>query len=99
MLYQFCAAHRVPHKKLGKIIITRNSDEEAAVRKIYEQGQANGVPGLRWLDGAEVHQLEPAIEATGGLFSETTGIIDSPPAHGPAGRHGGSPGGAAVLCP
>lgn len=77
LLYQFCAAHQVPHKQLGKIIITRNSDEEAAVKKIYEQGQANGVPGLRYLDAAEVHQLEPHIEATGGLFSETTGIIDS----------------------
>lgn len=77
MLYAYCKAHHVAHQRIGKLIITRNKAEEEAVRGIYEQGQKNGVPGLRYLTEAQVHDLEPNIEATGGLLSETTGIISA----------------------
>jgi L-2-hydroxyglutarate oxidase LhgO len=77
MLYDFCDAHHVPYQKIGKIIITRNAEEEESVKHIYEQGQINGVPGLRYLSQAEVNAMEPNIFATGALFSETTGIIDT----------------------
>lgn len=77
LLYEYCAAHKVAHQKIGKIIITRNPEEETAVKGIYEQGQKNGVPGLRYLSQAEVNAMEPHIFATGALFSETTGIISA----------------------
>jgi len=77
MLYEYCSAHNVSHQKIGKIIITRNAEEEDAVKNIYEQGQKNGVPGLRYLTQAEVNKMEPSIFATGALFSETTGIISA----------------------
>ena len=77
LLYEYCAKHKVAHQKIGKIIITRNAEEEKAVQEIFEQGQKNGVPGLRYLSQAEVHKLEPHVFATGALFSETTGIISA----------------------
>lgn len=77
MLYDYCAKHNVDHKKLGKIIITRNPEEEEEVKKIYEQGKLNGVPGLRYLTKEEVTEMEPNVSATGALFSETTGIISA----------------------
>lgn len=77
MLYEYCHKHGVDHQRLGKIIITRNSEEEKAVKDIYEQGLANGVPGLRYLSQEEVKTMEPHVFATGALFSETTGIISA----------------------
>ena len=77
MLYDFCNKHKVPHQRIGKIIITRNAGEEEAVKSIYEQGKKNNVPGLRYLTQAEVNEMEPNIFATGALYSETTGIIDT----------------------
>lgn len=77
MLYAFCDTHSVPYQRIGKIIITRNEAEEAAVKGIYEQGRKNGVPGLRYLSQAEVNAMEPNIAAAGALYSETTGIIDT----------------------
>lgn len=77
VLYDFCDKHRVPYQRIGKIIITRNAEEEDSVKSIYEQGKKNGVPGLRYLTQAEVNTMEPNIFATGALYSETTGIIDS----------------------
>lgn len=77
LLYDYCKSHKVSHQRLGKLIITRNAAEEAAVHEIYEQGLANGVPGLKFLTEKEVHALEPNITATGALFSTTTGIISA----------------------
>jgi L-2-hydroxyglutarate oxidase LhgO len=77
MLYDFCNKHKIPHQRIGKIIITRNTEEEAAVKDICEQGKKNNVPGLRYLTQAEVNEMEPNIFATGALYSETTGIIDT----------------------
>ena len=77
LLYAYCAAHKIAHQRIGKIIITRNAREEEAVQGIYEQGQKNGVAGLRYLTKAEVNKMEPNIAATGALFSENTGIISA----------------------
>jgi L-2-hydroxyglutarate oxidase LhgO len=77
MLYAYCAKHHVSQQKLGKIIITRNKEEETAVKGIYEQGKRNGVPGLKYLTQEEVNTMEPNVFATGALFSATTGIISA----------------------
>lgn len=77
MLYEFCEAHKVSYERIGKIIITRNAEEEEAVKAIYQQGLENGVEGLRYLSQAEVNELEPNIFATGALFSANTGIISA----------------------
>lgn len=77
MLYHFCEKNKVPYQRIGKIIITRNTEEEKAVHQIYEQGIKNGVHGLRYLSQKEVNEMEPNICATGALYSETTGIIDT----------------------
>ena len=77
MLYAYCAKHHVSQQKLGKIIITRNKEEETAVKGFYEQGKRNGVPGLKYLTQEEVNTMEPNVFATGALFSATTGIISA----------------------
>ena len=77
MLYEYCATHNVSQQRLGKIIITRNKEEEAAVKTIYDQGKKNNVPGLKYLTPKEVKCMEPHVFATGALFSETTGIISA----------------------
>jgi Predicted dehydrogenase len=77
MLYDFCDTHKVPYQRIGKIIITRSAEEEESVKGIYDQGQKNSVPGLRYLSQAEVNEMELNIFATGALYSETTGIIDT----------------------
>ena len=77
LLYAFCEAHGVPHRRCGKLIVATDASEEAKVRGIHAQGLANGVEGLTWLDGDEARRLEPNLACTGALLSEETGIIDS----------------------
>jgi L-2-hydroxyglutarate oxidase LhgO len=76
MLYDFCAAHGVPHKRLGKLIVG-HAGQEAQLAAIARAAADNGVDDLRPLDARAIAALEPQVTATEGLFSPSTGIIDS----------------------
>jgi L-2-hydroxyglutarate oxidase LhgO len=77
LLYAFCDSNDVPYQRIGKLIVAREETEIAAIEKVYDQGVANGVPGLTMLDGAAVKEREPNVQAVAAIFSATTGIIDS----------------------
>lgn len=77
MLYRYCAAKGIPHRLAGKLVVATTSDEVAILQKYLDRGRANGVDDLRWLEPAEVAQLEPEVRCVGALLSPSTGIIDS----------------------
>ncbi len=77
MLYQLCAKNHIPHQKAGKLICAAVAQEEEELQRIYAQGLANGVEGLKLLTKAQVSALEPNVRACAGLHSPETGIIDS----------------------
>jgi L-2-hydroxyglutarate oxidase LhgO len=76
LLYEFCASHGVPHKRLGKLIVGR-AGQEAQLDAIASLAAGNGVEDLRPLNRRQIAELEPEVLADNGLFSPTTGIIDS----------------------
>ncbi|MFN4090838.1 MAG: NAD(P)/FAD-dependent oxidoreductase [Alphaproteobacteria bacterium] len=76
-LYDYCATHGVPHRRIGKLIVASAESEIPRLRALQEIAAANGVPDLQWLDRAAVERLEPAVRAAAGLLSPSTGIIDS----------------------
>src|SRR6201996_2468900 len=76
LLYDFCANHGVPHRRLGKLIVG-HAGQEAQIAAIAKMAADNGVDDLRPLDAREIASLEPEVVATQGLFSPSTGIIDS----------------------
>ncbi|HVV27144.1 MAG TPA: NAD(P)/FAD-dependent oxidoreductase [Rhizomicrobium sp.] len=76
LLYEFCAAHGVPHRRVGKLIVG-HAGQEAQLAAIAGAAAANDVTDLKPLSRREIAALEPEIVAGGGLFSPSTGIIDS----------------------
>ena len=76
-LYAWCAAHGVPHQRLGKLIVATAPDEEPKLDQIVQQAEANGVMSLRPLSAGEIRALEPHVRAVRGLWSPDTGIVDS----------------------
>jgi L-2-hydroxyglutarate oxidase LhgO len=77
MLYEFCASHGVPHRKLGKLVVVGRDADIAQLEKIFAQARQNGVEGLRMLDAAEAIRMEPALACAAAFHSPETGIIDS----------------------
>jgi len=76
LLYARCAARRVPHRRLGKLVVATEPGELASLERLARTGAENGAAGLALLDGAEVARLEPAVRALAALRSPETGIVD-----------------------
>ena len=76
-VYAWCEARGVPHARLGKLIVATAPDEEGRLGEIARQAAENGAAPLRSLSPEEVRRLEPHVRATRGLWSPSTGIVDS----------------------
>jgi L-2-hydroxyglutarate oxidase LhgO len=76
-LYAYCEENGVAHRRLGKLIVAARDEEVPVLAGLKDQAEANGVDDLCWLTGAEVRELEPQVVCARGLFSPSTGIIDS----------------------
>ncbi|MGH9678407.1 MAG: NAD(P)/FAD-dependent oxidoreductase [Candidatus Acidiferrales bacterium] len=77
MLHDFCAAHNVPHRNCGKLVVAHGPEQESALEDLAENGRANGVPGLRIVDRAAIRAREPHIEASAALEVPSTGIVSA----------------------
>lgn len=77
LLYEYCAARGVPHRRLGKIIVATEAGQADALAAVDAAARGNGVEDLRPLDRADLARLEPALRGVAGLLSPSTGILDS----------------------
>ena len=77
LLYRYCEAHGVAHRRCGKLIVATEPGQIATLHKIQAHAAANGVHDLRLLAADEVHALEPELRCVAALHSPSTGIIDS----------------------
>jgi L-2-hydroxyglutarate oxidase LhgO len=77
MLYEYCVTHGVPHRRSGKLIVASHEDQLAELQGIQKKAHANGVTDVVWMTREQVVALEPEIRCVAGLYSPSTGIIDS----------------------
>jgi len=72
---EFAKAFNVPHETTGKILLATTENDLARIQLIAQRAQENGVPS-RLISPEEIKEKEPFAKGLGGLFVETTGIID-----------------------
>jgi len=77
LLYRYCEEKAIPHRRCGKVILTMSDEQRPRLEALHAQAIRNGVGDLERLGAAAVKALEPAVRCTSGLFSPSTGIIDS----------------------
>lgn len=77
LLYEYCEVRSIPHKRIGKLIVATEDFEIEKVKQYIAKARDNGVDDLAWLSQSEVRELEPEVSSVGGVFSPSTGIIDS----------------------
>jgi L-2-hydroxyglutarate oxidase LhgO len=76
-LEAYLAERAIPHRRVGKLLIATREQEIPTLERIRALGEANGVSDLVPLSAADVHRMEPAVVAVRGVFSPSTGILDS----------------------
>ena len=77
LLYDWCRARSVAHRQCGKLVVATADDQRDKLAAIFRLAQANGVPDVTMIDGADAIALEPALHAVQALLVPSTGIIDS----------------------
>lgn len=79
LLYRWCAARGVAHRRCGKLVVATRPEQQAQLTALAARARANGAGTLTMLERAAVRALEPALDVHAALFSPATGIVD---AHG-----------------
>lgn len=76
LMYEYCDSKKLPHDRVGKLIVAVNEQEHKQVELLYDRGTKNGVQGLQVLNSAQVKAMEPNVAAYSALWSPNTGIVD-----------------------
>jgi L-2-hydroxyglutarate oxidase LhgO len=77
LLYEYCAAHGVPHRRCGKLIVASDENQIPELNNIREKARSNGVTDVAWMSREQALAMEPELHCVGALHSPSTGIIDS----------------------
>jgi L-2-hydroxyglutarate oxidase LhgO len=77
MLYAYCKEKGIPHKQLGKLIVSATPEQTQQLAGIAERARQNGVGDLYQISGNQARELEPALVCDAALVSPSTGIVDS----------------------
>ncbi len=77
LLYAYCAARAVPHRRCGKLLVATSAAESGQLESIHARAQACGVHDLQPLSRAQALALEPALAVHAALHSPSSGIVDS----------------------
>ena len=66
-----------PFRRNGSFVVCLDETRLEALKELYEQGIANGVPGLRMLDREEALQMEPNLSenTVAALYAPSAGIV------------------------
>ena len=75
-MVEFCSRHGIAYEVCGKLIVATNPEEIARLDVLLAQGVANGLEGLRLLEGAAMLDIEPHVGGVRALLVPSTGITD-----------------------
>lgn len=76
LMRDFCAAEGIAYDACGKLVVATREDERPRLEDLLERATANGVPGLRWLEGDQMREVEPNVTGVAALHSPETAIVD-----------------------
>ena len=73
-----CRTLDVEYDRIGSLVLAFSEEDLETIRTLYDRGVKNGVPGMKLLDRAEVHAMEPnlADNVCGALYASSAAVVD-----------------------
>jgi glycerol-3-phosphate dehydrogenase len=75
MMDALCSELKVPIKRIGKLTVALDERDMPGLRRLHEQGLANGVADMEMLDGSGLQKIQPGVAGILGLHTPTSAII------------------------
>ncbi len=76
LLHEFCAARGIAYDACGKLVVATDESERQRLEALAERASANEVPGLAWLEGERLREVEPHVAGVAALHSPASAIVD-----------------------
>jgi L-2-hydroxyglutarate oxidase LhgO len=67
----------IERRRLGKLVVATRDAQRATLAGLCARAHENGACDVRLIDADQVRALEPRVRAVAGLWSPSTGILDS----------------------
>lgn len=74
----FCRQHAIAHEVCGKLVTATAPEELPRLQELLTRGTANGLSGLRWLEGGALREIEPHVAGIAAVHVPEEGIVDYP---------------------
>ncbi|MCL2818041.1 MAG: NAD(P)/FAD-dependent oxidoreductase [Clostridiales bacterium] len=75
MMDELCRDLKVKLKRIGKLTVALDEEDEPTLHKMKADGDANGVPGIRVIKPDEMQKIQPGVEGYAALYSPTSAIV------------------------
>lgn len=75
-LVEFAKEHGIAHDVCGKVVVATKESELPYMDKIYNNGVANNIEGIKKISSEEIKEIEPHVKGIAGIWVPCTGIID-----------------------
>lgn len=76
LLLDYCDEHAVPYEITGKLIVATAERELGRLEELERRARANGLAGLRLLNGSQLREIEPSASGRAGLHVPESGLVD-----------------------
>ena len=78
LLQEFVDRHDIAYDECGKVVVALDRVQAERLEALHERALANGVPGVRLVDGDGLREIEPHAAGERALHSPETAIVDFP---------------------
>jgi len=75
MMDELCRDLKVKFKRIGKLTVALDDEDEETLQKMKAHGEANGVPEMRIIKKDEMQKIQPGVEGYAALHTPTSGIV------------------------
>ncbi|MFG1664027.1 L-2-hydroxyglutarate oxidase [Streptomyces sp. Y7] len=76
MLREYCQDRKLPYDECGKLVVAVTDEEVPRLEALFTKARQNRVPGVRRVDAAAIHEVEPHAGGSAALHSPRTAITD-----------------------
>ncbi|WP_435200243.1 L-2-hydroxyglutarate oxidase [Janibacter sp. GS2] len=78
LLQDFVDRHGIAYEECGKVVVALDGVQAERLDGLHARAVANGVPGVRLVDGEGLREIEPEAAGVRALHSPQTAIVDYP---------------------